>query len=128
MTLSISYPYTLDSNGVVTSTVDATKIYLDKVITLLSTNVGQRPLLPTYGVDWSKALFENDSDAKKAVPQAIRLAVAQWLPEVTINDVIIMSNNYDGIQNVNILLTLPDNTTSSLVINSGTFNYDGIIS
>jgi len=127
MSLSISYPYTLDSSGVVTSTADATKIYLDKVITLLSTNLGQRPLLPTYGVDWSSALFENDNNARKAIPQAIRAAVARWLPEITINNVIITNNNYDGIENVNIILTLPDNTTSNLVINSGTFNYNGTL-
>lgn len=126
MTISINYPYTIDPNGVVISSVTTTKLYLDRVLTLLSTNLGQRPMIPSYGVDWSTAMFENEGDAKIAINQAIRVAIATWIPEVTVNNIVIDSNNFDGKMLVNLELGIPNDTTANLVINSDIFNYDGL--
>ena len=84
MITSISYPYSVSPSGVPTSTITVGKLYLDRIVTLLSTNVGQRPMTPTYGVDWSTSLFENDNNFRAAVNQAIRVAIATWIPEVTV--------------------------------------------
>jgi hypothetical protein len=56
----VSYPFTLDTIGIVKSTDLVSKIYEDRLLTLLSTQVGQRPMRPTYGVDLSRAFFENE--------------------------------------------------------------------
>jgi phage baseplate assembly protein W len=126
MTSSISYPYTIDPNGSVLSTASASKLYLDRVLTLLSTNLGQRPMLPEYGVDWASAMFENDGDARIAINQAVRVAIATWIPEVTVKNIKIDSNNFDGKLLVILELGLPDNTISNLTINSDLFNYEGL--
>jgi len=44
---AISFPFTLDPFGKTTSTTDQRKIYQDKVLTLLSTAVGERPMRPS---------------------------------------------------------------------------------
>jgi phage baseplate assembly protein W len=126
MTTSIGYPYTIDPNGAVISTVSTTKLYLDRVLTLLSTNLGQRPMSPTYGVDWASAMFENDGDARIAINQAVRVAIATWIPEVTVNNIKIDSNNFDGKLLVMLELGLPNDTVSNLTINSDIFNYEGL--
>lgn len=127
MITSIDYPYSIDPNGIVTATEDPTKLYLDRILTLLSTNVGQRPMTPEYGVDWSTALFENDGQAKLAISQAINLAVSKWLPEVTVQKIDINSAGPEGIENVVLYVKLPNDTVTNMTINAGTFNYDGII-
>lgn len=127
MTTSISYPYTIDPNGLVISSVTATKLYLDRVLTLLSTNVGQRPMTPSYGVDWSTSLFENDGDARLAINQAIRIAISNWIPEVTVEKIDIESNNFDGKLLVVLELGLPNDTTANLTLNSDIFNYEGLV-
>jgi phage baseplate assembly protein W len=124
---AISFPYTIGSQGIVQNTTSAAKIYLDRVLTLLSTYVGQRPMLPTYGVDWSKSLFENDSDARIAIPLAISEAIANWIPEVSVTSVDFAGENFNGTENVIVSLKLPDDTLTSLTINTGTINYDGIM-
>jgi phage baseplate assembly protein W len=124
---AISFPYTIGTQGIVQNTSTPAKIYLDRVLTLLSTYVGQRPMLPTYGVDWSGALFENDSDAQKAIPAAITLAVAKWLPEVSVTSVEFAGTNIDGTENVILSLKLPDDTLTSLTINTGTITYSGTV-
>jgi phage baseplate assembly protein W len=127
MNQALSFPYIISPFGVVESTSSATKIYLDRVLTLLSYNVGQRPMLPTYGVDWSRSLFENDSDARIAIPLAISEAIAAWIPEVSVTAVEFAGENFNGTENVIVSLKLPDDTLTSLTINTGTINYDGIM-
>ena len=127
VSISINYPYTIGTSGIVGSTDSPTKIYLDRVVNLLSTNIGQRPLNPTYGVDWSSALFENDDVLEPAVTQAIQLAIATWMPEVSLSDISFIKNDFEGIETVILSLKLPDNTIANLQVNSSVLNYDGTI-
>jgi phage baseplate assembly protein W len=84
-------------------------------------------MLPTYGVDWRGSLFENDGDAQKAIPVAITQAIGKWLPEVKVTSVEFAGENTDGTENVILSLHLPDDTLTSLTINTGTITYNGII-
>jgi len=127
MTTSISYPYTIDPNGLVSATGSSTKLYLDRVLTLVSTYIGQRPMMPDYGVDWSGALFENDNEARVAIPIAIRGAVAKWIPEVQVSKVNINFDELEGTENVTLELLLPDDTVTTLNISTATFNMDGTV-
>jgi phage baseplate assembly protein W len=80
---------------------------------------------PTYGVDWSRTLFENNSDARIAIPIAISEAVSRWIPQVTVTSVDFAGENTDGTENVIVSLKLPDDTLTSLTINTATINYNG---
>ena len=127
MSKAIGFPYTISPAGVVQYTISPSKIYTDRVLTLLSYYVGQRPMLPTYGVDWSKSLFENDSDARLAIPIAISEAIGKWIPEVSVASVDFAGDNFDGTENVIVSLRLPDDTLTSLTINTGTISYSGTV-
>jgi len=125
MNRAISFPYTISPSGVAQYTESSAKIYLDRVLTLLSFYVGQRPMEPTYGVDWSRTLFENNSDARIAIPIAISEAVSKWIPQVSVTSVDFAGENIDGTENVIVSLKLPDDTLTSLTINTATINYNG---
>ena len=127
MTVSLSFPYTIDTAGTVTPATSNTKIYIDRVLTLLSTNIGQRPMMPDYGVDWSGALFENDYLAEPAITQAITVAVSKWVPAVTVKDIKYGTIGIDGKELVTIYLGLPDDTVATIAVNSGTLNFNGSI-
>lgn len=127
MSKALAYPYTISPAGVAQYTESSAKIYVDRVLTLLSYYVGQRPMLPAYGVDWSTSLFENDSNAQIGIPAAIYAAVTKWIPEVEVTAVDFIGENTNGTENVLVSLRLPDDTLTSLTINTGTFNYNGIV-
>jgi phage baseplate assembly protein W len=84
-------------------------------------------MLPTYGVDWSGSLFENDDNAQIAIPSALKNALAKWIPEVTITKVEFIGENTDGTENVVVSLRLPDDTLTSLTITTGTIDYTGTV-
>lgn len=121
---AISYPFTFDPFGVVFTTEDQTKIYQDRILTLLSTAVGERPMRPTYGTNVAKAMFENQTDAVTAVDAAIRSAIETWIPEITIENINISSFDPNGAVGVEVNVSLPDFTSTSVSILSTTLNPD----
>ena len=121
---AISYPFTLNVFGETTSTTDQKKIYTDRVLTLLSTSIGERPMRPTYGTNLGLAMFENQGVAEIAIPAAIRSAISTWLPALTVNEINIKNFNDGGKVEVELLLTFPDYTTGTISVKSVTLNPD----
>lgn len=122
---AISFPFTIDPFGVVNTTTSQEKIYQDRVLTLLSTTVGERPMRATYGTDIASALFETQGNAEKAAETAIRTAMRTWLPEVTIERIDIQSTDDTGSLRVNLALVLPDYSSTAVTIYTTTLNPDG---
>jgi len=121
---SISFPFTLDPFGKVTSTTDQRKIYQDKVLTLLSTAVGERPMRPTYGTNIATAMFENQGKIEEAINQAIRTAISNWIPELSVEKINIKGFLDDGAVSVEVNVTLPDFVEASITVVSTTLNPD----
>lgn len=122
---AISYPFALDDFGRVISTTDSKKIFLDRIITLLSTMAGQRPMRPAYGADLVKALYESGEDESEALEMAISKAISDWIPEVELQSIRIVPSEADGTSTVEVLVTLPDATTGTVSINSVVLFPDG---
>lgn len=124
--IAIRFPFTLDEFGKVATTDQPNKLYMDRVLTLLSTNVGQRPTQPEYGIDWKTALFENEGNIAAALPKAIASAVSRWIPDVQVVSVNV-SNDSNGTEEVQINLLLPNSSLATLPVSLGIFNIDGTI-
>lgn len=121
---SISFPFTLDPFGKTTSTEDQRKIYQDKVLTLLSTAVGERPMRPTYGTNIAAAMFENQGKIEDAINQAIRSAISSWIPELTVKNIKVVGFLDNGAVNVELNVTLPDFQEDEIRVVSTTLNPD----
>ena len=127
MSSAINYPYSLDPVGVVDTTEQSSKIWLDRLLTLLSTNVGQRPMLTSYGTDLMRALFENENVLDTAIKQAVNTAVTVWLPEIKISNISTVLPEYGGQAQVTITVILPDSTIKTLDVSSALFSSDGTV-
>lgn len=123
----VLYPFALDNSGKVETTADSSKAYLDRITTLLSTTVGQRPMAQDYGVNWESALFENEGQIEAAVTQAINSAITKWIPEIKVDSIIVNSGGQEGTSKVDLRVVLPDNSITTMSISTATFNYDGLI-
>jgi phage baseplate assembly protein W len=121
---AIAFPFTLDPFGKVTSTTSQEKIYQDRVLTLLSTAIGERPMRPSYGTNVGAAMFENQDNIEAAINQAIRSAIGIWIPELTVEQVNVITFLEDGRVSVELNVTLPDFTSSQIRVLSTTLNPD----
>jgi phage baseplate assembly protein W len=127
MSRAINYPYSLDPVGATEATEQANKIWLDRLLTLLSTNVGQRPMLTSYGTDLMRALFENENVLDTSIKQAVSTAVTVWLPEIKISSISTVLPEYGGQAQVTITVILPDSTIKTLDVSSAIFSSDGTV-
>jgi phage baseplate assembly protein W len=124
---AIDFPFTLNPFGRANTTTTESKIYLDRLLTLLSTQVGQRPMLPEYGTNMAKALFENEEDFYPAARTAITDAVSLWLPELRIDKLEIEDIDEQGFANIKVIVELPDAKITSVTINTAIFGANGLI-
>jgi len=121
---AISFPFTLDPFGKTASTTDQRKIYQDRVLTLLSTAVGERPMRPTYGTNIATAMFENQGNVEKAINDAIRSAISKWIPELTVNNIFLKGFLDTGAVNVELNVSLPDFIEDNITVVTTTLNPD----
>lgn len=124
---AIRYPFTLNAFGVVNSTEDPGYIYLDRLVTLLSTHIGQRPMYQEYGTDFGSALFENESNFSLAVDSAVSTAVKRWMPDVKLVSVSVKSFDNDGIATLSVSIQIPTGRILQTNIRSAVFRADGTI-
>jgi phage baseplate assembly protein W len=121
---AISFPFTLDPFGKTASTTDQRKIYQDRVLTLLSTAVGERPMRPTYGTNIATAMFENQGNIEKAINDAIRSAISKWIPELTVNNIFLKGFLDTGAVTVELNVSLPDFVEDNITVVTTTLNPD----
>jgi phage baseplate assembly protein W len=96
----------------------------DNITNLLMTKKGERVSQPEFGCDIWKVLFEPivDGDIDNKVETAIVDAFSNWLPYLTVNEIIIdyndqnKDNNRIGIE-ISFSLTSNPNLTESVKIN-----------
>jgi len=96
----------------------------DNITNLLMTKKGERVSQPEFGCDIWKVLFEPivDGDIDNKVETAIVDAFSNWLPYLTVNEIIIdyndqnKDNNKIGIE-ISFSLTSNPNLTESVKIN-----------
>lgn len=127
MSVAISYPFTMDDTGKITTTDQYSKIYLDRVLTLLSTTPKQRPMLQSYGADAGTIAFESSNNLQESIPNIVKTAISTWLPDVFVQEVSVGLPNENGIAEVNISVRLPNGNVSAVSLTTATFNYDGEI-
>jgi hypothetical protein len=88
MSTEIVTPFSLDANGNVLVTTDPDLQIEQHLISLVSTDPGERVMLPNYGVPTDSYLFSINSDsAQEQILNAVTAAVGVWEPSVTVSDI-----------------------------------------
>lgn len=124
---ALKYPFTLDKFGVVYTTVDPGQIYLDRLLTLLSTHVGQRPMLQAYGTDFTNALFQNENKFGPAVQTAVSTAISKWMTDVKLISVDVENFDEFGTATLLVVIQIPDGSLLQSTVKTSIFNSDGTI-
>jgi phage baseplate assembly protein W len=132
---AIAYPYTVDVSGEILAASSSGKIYLDRLATLMSTAIGQRPMLQNYGVDLKRALFENEYihdggevvSFKKAVEQAVREAINTWMRDVEIQKIEVQPPGENGTSEIKVVILVPGDEQVSLTTSTAIFGNDGTV-
>jgi len=120
---AIALPFSIDSYGRVTKTTDQSKIWADKVRSVIGTAVKERVMRPTFGTDIPSAVFENQEDSVGRIQEVVSTSFSGQLPQLTLEQVDTSYDEYSGTLTVTITYALPNEeivtTTVGLIIISG---------
>jgi phage baseplate assembly protein W len=120
---TVSLPFTLGFTGSVETTIDQTKIWSDKVLTVVGTALGERTQRYYFGSKVHFEAFENVEQAKEGIEKAVSEAFSAYLPLLTFRGIRSSYSPDTGQLNVTILYSLPDEALSEVKI--GNVQIDG---
>jgi phage baseplate assembly protein W len=118
---AISLPFRFDGYGRVASTTDMTRVWADRVRTVVSTQPGERVMRPDYGCPMPESLFEAMVSVPELVESDVVVAFEKWLPALKFDR---LDLNYEDEANgeieVNLAYDIPtiqiDSTTRYSII------------
>ena len=86
---------------------------------LLLTDAGERVMLPTFGCDLKRSLFENiTQQLTDSIENRIKTSFAYWLPYIFINELSVRANEDRNMIQISLLISLGKNQfdTRSIIL------------
>jgi phage baseplate assembly protein W len=87
MSRAISLPFSFDTGGSLSFTEDERKIWQDRVVIAVMTQLGERAMRPGFGTEIKQGLFANREDAVYIIKNGITKAFSTWLNSLTLLDI-----------------------------------------
>lgn len=114
--ITISLPFTINSLGIVGTTKDQSKIWADRVRSVLGTSLRERVMRPTLGTLIPFALFETSENAEAEIKSEIAKAFNSQLSLLKLNGVDVSTDEYTNTLKVTVIYDLPNNETITTTI------------
>lgn len=114
--VAISLPFSIDPYGRVAQTSDQTKIWADKVRSVVGTALNERVMRPLFGTDIPLAVFENQSDAQGIIQNLVSSSFTTQLSRLTVDTVSSVFDEYTSTLNVEVVYALPNEEVVSTTI------------
>lgn len=113
---AISFPFRLDSYGDIAKTKDPSKIWADRLTSVIGTMMGERVARPAFGTQvanqWLKGLSGIDGDMQSEIQQAF----IEFLPLLTLLGTSFEHDDANGSLKVIITYSLPNDKVETTVI------------
>jgi phage baseplate assembly protein W len=113
---AIALPFSIDSYGKVSSTQSQSKIWSDRVKSVLGTSLRERVMRPNFGTLIPYTLFNSETEATAQIQSEVEKAFAQQLDLLTLQQTNVTSDIYTSTLTVEVIYGLPnDEVTSTLI-------------
>jgi phage baseplate assembly protein W len=113
---AISLPFKIDDFGNIATATSQNKIWADRVKTAVSTAVGERVMRVNYGTKIPVNFFENVSLVSEVIKEEVNQAFFNNLPELELDETIVIIDEDLGIVNAEIKYFLPNKDQTAITI------------
>lgn len=113
---AISLPFSIDPYGRVSFTTLQSKIWADRVRSVLGTFLRERVMRPNFGTLIPYALFETETSATIQIENEVEKAFNQQLPLLRLQSTNVTFDEYSNVVTVEVIYALPNNETVSTVV------------
>ena len=114
--IAISLPFSLDAYGRITSTESQQKIFSDRVLSVIGTNLKERVMLVEFGTKITSYLYGSIEKAISSIPGEIEQAFAKFLPTLTYSNTNVIYDEQTGTLLLDIMYELPNGETNSTTL------------
>ncbi len=114
--LAVSLPFALDAYGSIATTTSQSKIWSDRVLSVVGTLVGERVMQPIFGTEIAEGMFNSTERMEELISVEIEKAFVNHLPALTLVDTILNSDPQTGSVYVDVVYGLPNDEQTNTVI------------
>jgi phage baseplate assembly protein W len=108
MSKAISMPFSINESGGIGFTEDMSKMWQDRVLLTVMTNLGERVMNPAFGSNVGLATLQNVNDAMTIIRQAVTVAFSRWLIPLSLMSVSGYIDPVDGYLTLEIIYKVKD--------------------
>lgn len=106
---AISLPFRLDSYGKIATSNELSKIWSDRVRTVVGTVIGERVMQPSFGCTLPQNLFDTVVVAPGYADGQLRAAFTEWLPELDfIGTAVVADDSENGSVSLEVSYQIPN--------------------
>ena len=113
---AISLPFSIDTFGSVGTTTEQSKIWSDRVRSVLGTSLRERVMRPTFGTLIPFSLFNNVENAISEIKEEVTRAFGRQLRLLTLKNTSIEHDTYNNSLKVTVTYSLPNQETNQTSI------------
>lgn len=124
---AVSLPFALDAYGNVKKTYDQSKIWADRVHTVIGTLKKERVMSSDFGTAIPASLFETQSVTEDIIKREVFNAFVNHLPQLTLDGVEVSFNEYENSINAEITYSLPNQEQLMTTIGVATISGNKLI-
>lgn len=105
---TLALPFSVDPYGKISVTSEQSKIWADRVRSVIGTTLRERVMRPEFGTDISYSVFNTQEDAEQEISREASQAFNQLLPLLTLDSVESLFDSFTGTINVTMTYKLPN--------------------
>lgn len=125
---AIALPFDIDAYGNVKRTYDQSKIWADRVRSVVGTLKKERVMEPKFGTKIPLNVFESESVAEENIRREIYVAFTQFLEPLTLDEVTVTFNDEDNVIYAEVIYSLPNKEQVTTSIGVATISGTKLIS
>jgi phage baseplate assembly protein W len=113
---ALSLPFSIDSYGNISSTSEQSKIWTDRVRSVLGTTVRERVMRSGFGTLIPFSLFDTESSAMSQVKTEVNKAFITQLALLRLDKTTVTVDEYTRVLTIEVVYALPNNEVVSTVV------------
>lgn len=113
---AISLPFSIDSFGMIGTTSEQSKIWADRVRSVIGTSLRERVMRPTFGTLVPFSLFNNVENASYEIQDEVSRAFGKQLSLLSLQSTDVEQGTSDSSLKVTITYALPNQEVNKTVI------------
>ena len=113
---AISLPFSIDTFGNVGTTSEQSKLWADRVRSVLGTSLRERVMRPTFGTLIPFSLFNNEENAIVEIKEEVVRAFGRQLKLLTLKNTFVEQNFYTNSLKIIVTYLLPNQETNKTSI------------